>query len=142
MAGRSDGQLLPGAIQPAPAGGRPGGPLLEHLHVLEVQFIRTSINYVQCGMSANFSHETIMKCQKATMHHVQIPRNLYNETAFVVVEGRKPFNGPRLSITVSVRKSYTYAVMNGDDEGANYPISMMHKKVTETFAPRDSRYYW
>ena len=63
MAGRADGQLLPGAIQPAPAGGRPGGPLLEHLHVLEVQFIRTSINHVQCGMSANFSHATITKCQ-------------------------------------------------------------------------------
>ena len=39
VAGRSDGQLLPGAIQLEAVGCRRGGPRMEHLHVVEVQLL-------------------------------------------------------------------------------------------------------
>ena len=44
VAGRSDGQLLPGAVQPATAGCWSGGPGVEHVHVVEVQLLMNEMN--------------------------------------------------------------------------------------------------
>ena len=41
LASRSNGQLLPGTVQSAAAGCRCGGSRVEHLHVVEVQLLRT-----------------------------------------------------------------------------------------------------